>query len=206
MAVWAWVDRTVVGRGGQIGDPSQLLLCSQLEGEELSLDIVAQLLEPVIKLGLCDAQLGVAGRTIAEWQCDSLELVDQLGGQLFQVAERTAVCVGAATGNVQPWGHVPRTVSLMILGQVCHLGTDEQQREPVLDKAMAESITYWGLGRLFLQNWGQERRRRAVGHGRFGTGVSAARGRERISFCGPPLRQTDDGRGRGRIHLFLLRG
>lgn len=64
MAVWAWVDRTMVGRGGQLGDPSQLLLCSQLEGEELSLDIVAQLLEPVIKLGLCDAQLGVAGRTI----------------------------------------------------------------------------------------------------------------------------------------------
>lgn len=47
----AWVDRTLTGRGGQIGDASQLLLSGHLKCEELSLDIPDQLLEPVIKLG-----------------------------------------------------------------------------------------------------------------------------------------------------------
>ena len=47
----AWVDWTLAGRGGQIGDASQLLLGGHLQCEELSLDILDELLEPVIKLG-----------------------------------------------------------------------------------------------------------------------------------------------------------
>ena len=55
---------------------------------------VAQLVEPNVKLIRRDAQLGVGGRMITEWQGDSLELIDQVRGQLLQVADRGVADLG----------------------------------------------------------------------------------------------------------------
>ena len=78
---------------------------------------------------------------------------------------------------MQPGGHVRRTLPLLILGQVCHLRTAEQQLEPVLAKLMAEPITLLELDRLTVQNRSQDLSSRRIGgsrlrHGRVFDGTS----------------------------------
>jgi len=59
-----------------------------------------QSFEPADELGLCDAQLGVQRRLIAEWQGDSLKLFDQLRSQTrLQLADRAPVDLGEASAS-----------------------------------------------------------------------------------------------------------
>src|SRR5450759_5289159 len=93
-----------MARGKRPAHVLQLLLCGHLLREQCSLNAVEEPLEPADELSLRDTQLGIRWRLIVEWQCDSLELLDQLRSQaLLQLGDRAAMDLGeaGAAGLVQ---------------------------------------------------------------------------------------------------------